>query len=196
MPAEAIKTLDIANSTLDKLLTAQFLVGWAGESGEEPRLGWWQTDMCSEFGGEDLFQQILPRTHQWATLQTVREAAARTDAGMRDRAHDSDTILSLYALGFQLDEKVEDRLRFLKLSGQSPNEALPELGKMLSAEWSKDHFADWAAGHGDVKFQKAPAGRQLRGKIPDSVDSLADKLLAGLSPIAEEYPMPHFRREV
>lgn len=196
MPAEAIKTQDIAKSTLDKLLAAQFLVGWAGESGEEPRLGWWQTDMCSEFGGEDLFQQILPRTHQWATLQTVREAAARTDAGMRDRAHDSDTILSLYALGFQLDEKVEDRLRFLKQSGQAPNEALPELGTMLSAGWNQEHFADWVKGHGDVKFQKAPAGRQIRGKVPDSVDSLADKLIAGLSPIAEEYPMPHFRRDV
>lgn len=196
MSAQTTNTLEITNSTLDKTLSAQFIVGWAGESGEEPRLGWWQTDMCSEFGGEDLFQQILPRTHQWATLQTVREAAARTDAGMRQRAHDSDTILSLFALGFHLDEKIQDRLRFLKQSGQSPSEALPELGRILSAEWKQDEFADWVAGHGDVKFQKDPAGRHLRGKVPDSVDSLADKLIAGLSPIAEEYPMPHFRREV
>lgn len=191
-----MKTLDLVNSTLDKILSAQFIVGWAGESGEEPRLGWWQTDMCSEFGGEDLFQQILPRTHEWATLQTVREAAARTDAGMRERAHDSDTILSLYALGFHVDEKVEDRLRFLKQSGQPPSEALPEVGVILSAEWSQEHFADWATGHGDVTFEKAPAGRKIRGKVPDSVDSIADKLIAGLSPIAEEYPMPHFRRDV
>ena len=36
---------------LDHILCAQFAVAWAGESGEEGRLGWWKTDLTSEFGG-------------------------------------------------------------------------------------------------------------------------------------------------
>lgn len=52
----------IGPSVLDKILVAQVSVGWAGESGEEKRLGWWATDFCSEFGGEDLFRQMLPQS--------------------------------------------------------------------------------------------------------------------------------------
>jgi hypothetical protein len=65
---------------LDFALTAQLVVAWAGESGEEQRLGWWRTDLASEFGGEDLFRRLLPNSWPWATLQAVREAARRRDA--------------------------------------------------------------------------------------------------------------------
>ena len=37
----------IPNSTLDQILTAQLIVAWAGESGEEPRLKWWRTDLVT-----------------------------------------------------------------------------------------------------------------------------------------------------
>ena len=66
----------IATSVLDKILASQIVVAWAGESGEEePRLGWWKTDLKSEFGGEDLFRRLLPNTSEWAVLQAIREAA-------------------------------------------------------------------------------------------------------------------------
>ncbi len=61
--------MTIPTSTLDHILTAQLLVAWAGETGsDDPRLGWWASDLTSEFGGEDLFQQLLPSTWRWATL--------------------------------------------------------------------------------------------------------------------------------
>ena len=61
----------ISESLLDELLTIQILVAWAGESGEDPRLGWWRTDLISEYGGRDLLEQLLPDTWQWAILQAT-----------------------------------------------------------------------------------------------------------------------------
>lgn len=47
----------LTDAQLDVLLTLQLATAWAGErSGDEPpRLGWWATDMVSEFGGHALF---------------------------------------------------------------------------------------------------------------------------------------------
>lgn len=104
-------------SDLDRLLAAQLAVAWAGESGEERRLGWWRTDLVSEFGGHDLFKRLLPHTWAWAALQGAREAARRRDAELRAKANDPDQILSLFSLGFELDERVEERLNELKRSG-------------------------------------------------------------------------------
>ena len=52
----------LPTSALDGALTAQLAVAWAGEKGEEPRLGWWRSDLASELGGEDLFRRLLPHT--------------------------------------------------------------------------------------------------------------------------------------
>ena len=46
----------ILASEIDLILTAQLAVAWAGEKGEDRRLGWWQTDLVSESGGNDLFK--------------------------------------------------------------------------------------------------------------------------------------------
>ena len=110
----------------------QLAIAWAGEAGEEPRLGWWRSDLTSEFGGEDLFQRLLPRTWRWATLQGAREAARRTDAEAREKDHDPDRILSLFRVGFEVDERLDERLQELKSSGKEPLVALPDLGKALS----------------------------------------------------------------
>lgn len=67
---------------LDTLLIAQLAVAWAGEGGEEPRLGWWRSDLVSEFGGHDLFQRLLPHTWEWAALQGAREAAPYDPSGL------------------------------------------------------------------------------------------------------------------
>ena len=65
----------IPRAELDEILVAQLAISWAGEGGEEPRLGWWPSDLTSEFGGEDLFQRLHPRTWRWATLQGAHDAA-------------------------------------------------------------------------------------------------------------------------
>jgi hypothetical protein len=74
---------------LDATLTIQFPVAWAGEAGDPPRLGWWRTDMVSEYGGEDLFPRLLPNTWQWVTLRAVCEAARRADVASCREARDA-----------------------------------------------------------------------------------------------------------
>jgi hypothetical protein len=96
---------------LDTLLTLQLATAWAGErSGDEPRLGWWATDMVSEFGGHALFARLTPRTAQWAALEVAREAARRTDAAARAKDANPDRLRSLFSLGFAVDEQLADRL--------------------------------------------------------------------------------------
>ncbi len=189
----------IPTSTLDRLLTAQLLVAWAGESGEEPRLAWWRTDLCSEFGGEDLFQRLLPDTWRWATLEATREAAKRADAALRARAHDPDHLVTLFRLGFTVDERLDERLHDLKTSGQPPTVALPGLAELLptsdeaSRTWRRDAFAAWVDGHTAAATATDPAGRRLTGKPPEALDRLADHLVAALAPLGDAYPLPHYR---
>jgi hypothetical protein len=116
---------------LDHILTAQLAVAWAGEGGEEPRLGWWKTDLASEFGGEDLFARLLPATWPWAVLEGAREAARRADAAGRAQHHAPDRLLTLFHLGPELDERLSERLRDHKRSGTTPKDALPRLGALL-----------------------------------------------------------------
>lgn len=183
----------IPMSDIDAALTSQLVVAWAGETGEGDRLGWWRCDLVSEYGGEDLFRRLLPSTWRWAVLQGAREAARRVDADLRRQDHDPDRIVSLFSLGFEVDERVEERLRELKGSGRVPHEALPGLD-VVSDGWDPDRFWDWVGGHGLVETTAAPAGRRIKGQPPAALDQLARKLVAGLAPQAERYPLPHFRR--
>lgn len=184
----------IALSVLDNILVLQISVGWAGESGEEKRLGWWKTDLASEFGGQDLFSRLLPATAAWAVYQGVREAAARRDAELRSQAHDADEIITLFNFGFSIDERLEDRFQFLKRSGTPPLEALRELTSIVSGDWDREAFEDWAKGHGKASVEKVPVGRRLRGEVPESVELTAKNLIAALAPLSDEYSMPHYRR--
>ncbi len=181
-------------STLDRVLVAQLAVAWAGERGEQPRLGWWRTDLASEFGGEDLFRRVLPASWRWATLQAAREAARRVDAAARARDHDPDRLISLFRLGFTIDERLDERLQDLKRSGRSPDEALPGLREVVLPEWRRADFASWVEAHGPADTQPAPGGRRLRGDPPTSLELLVDRLVAALSPLGGEYPLPHYRR--
>jgi hypothetical protein len=187
----------IPASDLDWLLTAQIAVAWAGESGdEERRLGWWRSDLVSEFGGYDLFRRLTPHTWRWAVLQAVREAARRRDAEIRSQAHDPDQILSLYSLGFEIDERIEERLQGLKRSGREPLEVLPGLADLLSQSWDRDRFADWVKEHSESDFEAGPIGRRLKSAPPESLGLLVERLIGALWPLSERYPLPHFRRAV
>jgi hypothetical protein len=178
---------------LDLALTIQLVVAWAGESGEEPRLGWWRSDLISEFGGKDLLRRLLPGTWAWAVLQGAREVARRQEVEMRRQDHDPDRIVSLYGLGFDWDERIEERLMDLKRSGRDPRRALPGLA-ILDEPWSRPGFAAWVAGHGVIPTTPVPLGRWIKGEVPEGLDPLVRRLVAGLAPVSERYPLPHFRR--
>ena len=187
----------IPASTLDAVLTTQLIIAWAGEEGEDPkRLGWWRSDLTSEFGGHDLFRRLLPKTWEWAAFQAIREAGRRSDATGRARHHDPDKLLTLFHLGFDIDERVGDRLHDLKRSGASPTDALPGLSEVTAADWSTDAFADWIRGHddGDGEFVTSPEGRQLKGQPPESLELMIKRLVAACWPLSENYPLPYFRR--
>ena len=181
-------------SDIDRLLTAQILVAWAGEGGEEKRLAWWRSDMISEYGGEDLFQRLLPNTWPWAVLQAAREAARRVDKDLRGKDHDPDRIVSLFRLGFELDERVEERFQDLKRAGGEPKVALPGLAEVMTEDWNRDAFLDWVQGHDESEWDATPAGRHIKGNVPSGLDQLVRRLVGGLSPLSDAYPLPHFRR--
>ena len=183
----------IPPSDLDFALTAQIVVAWAGESGEDKRLGWWKSDLVSEYGGVDLFRRLLPATWEWATLQSVREAARRTDAEMRRKNHDADRILSLYRLDVHVDERVDERLQDLKRSGEAPEKVLPGLA-VLKEDWSRDQFLAWVEGHGAADTAAEPIGRRIKGPPPGALEQQVRRLVAALAPLPESYPLPYFRR--
>jgi hypothetical protein len=187
-------TRRIPDAEVDLLLAAQLGVAWSGESAEDPRLGWWKTNLMSEFGGEDLFQRLLPQTWDWAVVQALREAARRHDAQMRAKAHDPDTVVSLYRLGFTIDERADERLLELKRGGLAPGVVFPSFGDLVGEGWRRETFEHWVRSHGDAAFQTAPAGRQLRGPPPSSLEQTVNQLVAALLPLAERYPLPHFRK--
>lgn len=178
---------------LDRALAAQLAVGWAGESGEEPRLRWWRTDMIAEFGGEDLFKRLLPHTWDWAALQTAREAARRRDAELRARASDPDRVISLFHLGFSLDERVEERLMEHKTSGAAPPLALPQLEGLLSESWNRQAFEAWVDPHGSGTHKATPIGRLVKADL-DDLDATVAALVGALAPLQDDYPLPYIER--
>jgi hypothetical protein len=193
---DAVRTKNspLPRSELDQVLATQLALAWAGEAGEERRLGWWRSDLTSEYGGEDLFQRLLPRTWRWATLQGAREAALRRDAEARAKDHDPDRILSIFRLGFEVDERLDERFQELKASGKDPLEALPTLAEVVSDGWEPARFAEWIRGHGESDAVAAPIGRRLKGEPPVSLGLLVGKLVGALEPLGGEYPLPHYRR--
>ncbi|MCY2967686.1 MAG: BREX-6 system BrxE protein [Planctomycetota bacterium] len=194
MPAQAVQPPPIPTSVVDQLLTAQVAIAWAGESGDEKRLGWWKSNLTNEFGGLDLFQRMFPHTWEWAVLQAVREVARRKDAELRGLDHDPDRVVSLYSVSFEIDERADERLLDLKRSGTPPLEALPGLREVIDGEGNREKFGDWVQEHGTARFVKEPVGRRLQGKPPEAVDLLVRQLVGACWPLAETFPMPHFRR--
>jgi len=184
----------IPASDLDFALTVQIVIAWAGEAGEQRRLGWWRSDLMSEFGGEDLFKRLLPHSWGWGVMQGAREAARRRDAELRARDHDPDQIVSLFNLGFELDERLAERLQDLKSLHGDPSDALTGLKEGISGTWNRDTFLKWAGANGSVETKTVPAGRLIPGPVPASLQATMRQLVAALAAPSDEYPLPHFRR--
>lgn len=190
-PRESHFTLD--TEALDQILTLQLLVAWAGEANTDPaRLGFWRTAMVEEFGGEDLFQRLAPRTYRWVVLEAARLAAKQVDARARERTADADQLATLFHLDFVTDERLDDRLAHLKRSGEEPALALPGLKPILS-DWDRQAFESWLKDLPAVSHNATATGRQLKGSMPTGRVAAARALCAALLPLSDAYPTPYYR---
>ena len=188
-------TSPLPTSTLDTVLALQLTVAWAGEGlSRPPRLGWWQTDLIDEAGGGDLLARLLPRTHTWASLEAARETARRADAQARKAMASSDSIHSLFFLGFEVNERLAERLGALKRAGAPPQQVLP-LPISLAEPFSADALAEALRmpASGSPPYTVTPAGRQLTGPMPASLERAVQNLSAALLPLSERYPLPFYR---
>lgn len=185
----------IAESTLDEILAAQITVAWAGEDALPKRLNWWTTDLVDVAGGGDLFGRLLPRTGAWAALASVREVARRVDAIGRQQLGEPDQIRSLFSLGFELDERLDERLRDLKRS-RDASDALP-----WPVSFERYSLPDLRAAfrygpNGAPEYTVVAGGRQLKGSAPDSPALLVKHLAAALlatDPMPDKYPLAFYR---
>lgn len=177
---------------LDDILALQFAVGWAGEGRPDPkRLGWWDTDLIDEAGGGDFFLRLTPRTHAWAALDAVREAARRIDEKGRKKMAEPDLVRTLFFLGFELDEQLGDRLLAHKRAGRTPADVLTFPFKL--DRFDKAAVAQALTAQGPEPFTVVPGGRQLRGTAPSDALVLVKRLAAGLVPFTDAYPAPFFK---
>ena len=185
--------MSLSDENLDELLTLQFAVAWAGESGDdEPRLRWWKTDMVSKYGGHALLAQLAPRTAEWAALESVREAARRADQVARSRAADPDQLFSLFRFGYDVDEQLQDRIRDHKQSGVPPADALKKLGELTQA-WDPDAFETFLQQADAPNTVNEPAGRRVTSERPKEALEQARRLARALLPFSDAYPCPHYR---
>ncbi|MDQ3263392.1 MAG: BREX-6 system BrxE protein [Myxococcota bacterium] len=182
-----------APETLDKVLGIQLLIAWAGESagGDHPRLGWWKTDLIDEEGGGDLWKRLLPRTAAWAGLDAARRAARLTDERVRRDHARADQMWTLFHLGFELDEALDERLALHKLEAHPPAQTLPVLAHAQGALSAATLRAALATPALDAAFKVIPNGRQLKRTASDSPDQLALRLAAALlEDPPPAYPLP------
>ena len=189
--------LNATNATIDKILTLQIMVAWAGEGGCEPkRLDWWRTDLIDEYGGGDLLQRLLPKTHLWASLEAVRLATIQVDRRKRQEMAQPDTVRSLFFWGFEIDEKLAERLAFHKQNKNklTPLEALPYFTINITQPFSETEFEEAIRiPNQKINFTVVPNGREIVGEIVTDLELRAKKLAAALLPLTDSYTMPFYR---
>jgi hypothetical protein len=187
---------NITGSTLDAILALQMSVAWAGEGLCEPkRLDWWRTDLIDPAGGGYLFQELFPKTHEWASLEAVRSVAITQDRQLRQGMAQPDRVCTLFFWRFAVDEQLDDRLLEHKRNGTSPAKVLP-LSLDLGSQFTKAGFEEAIRiPNQSVDFHVVPGGREIKGQIPDSLELTARNLTAALLPLTDKYPLPFYRLE-
>lgn len=184
--------MDANPEKLDQILAIQLAVAWAGEAAcEPPRLGWWMTDLVDEAGGGDLLRRLVPRTAAWAGLEAVRVGARRADADARSRLAAPHQVRSIYFLGFELDEALDERLASHKHGGRPPEETLA-LPRGTLGPWATTWLADAFGRVSAPPVKVTPAGRQVKAPLPSDPVELVQTLAACLLPRVETYPCPYF----
>jgi hypothetical protein len=180
----------LSPAQLDEILSLQLAVAWAGEGAGEPaRLGWWKSDLVDAEGGGDLFARLAPRTAPWASLILVREAARRVDAAAREQSGLGERGVSLFHLGFSVDEHLADRLAFHRQNLHEPAQVFGA-DFFVGGAWSKAAFEALLAGFGKPKVELTPAGRLVTAAKAQGVE-LARLLAAALLPLSSKYPLPY-----
>lgn len=203
-PTTATRRKCLTPADLDRILAAQCIVAWAGEGGEVvQRLGWWPSQMVAEYGGQDLLERLLPRTWRWAILQTAREAARLKDLELRkQQASNADERLSLFHLGFEVDEQLDERLQHHKQHEHTPHTALPGLAGLVTTadgalveDWKPEAFWAWVGKHPRPDVEPSPTGRRLIHPNLLDAGQLTDQLIGALAAPtqATAYPLPHAR---
>lgn len=180
---------------VDHILELQLGVAWAAESVTDEsgrRLRWWRTEMTDEDGGVDLMRRLAPRTWKWAVVESARAAAIRVDEAAHENTEDADNILSLYRLGFEVDEHLSERVADLKQGSASPEEHFPRLAELMR-DGSPQRFAAWVGQADAGAFTTTATGRRLRVTRPDNLATAASLRAAALVPVGPAYPLPHFR---
>ncbi len=117
------------------------------------------------------------------------------DKAARERMADPDAVRSIFFLGFEVDEQLDDRLVYLRrlgTDGKAPAEAL-ELPLPLGAEFDGAKLEAVLVGSSCEPFKKEPGGRQLKGAPPAEPQVVVRRLVAALVPLTDTYPLPHFR---
>ena len=176
----------LPTETIDAILQLQFRVAWAGEAlCDPPRLKWWRTDLVDEMSGGDFIRRLAPRTHRWAALEAVREAARLTDLKGRKLLSDPDSLRTLFFWGFDVDEQIADRLRRQKMD-LAP---APEQGTFSRGALEKE-FKSLAP---EASYTILSSGRELRATQPDDFLLAALMVTACLAPFSPDYPLPFFR---
>jgi hypothetical protein len=181
-------------ATLDEILAWQMLVAFAGETpgGGTPRLGWWRTDLGDSDGGGDFLQRLLPRTHAWAGLRAMREAARRTELRVVHVLGGTLRVRTLFWLDPAVDEALEERVaQHMFQVPKDPREALPWPCAM--DPWKRDDFEAAVRAMGDGAHTLAPNGRELKGAVPSDRAAAFRALIPVLLPLRETYPMPFYR---
>lgn len=195
-PAKPIQRL-LPASARDTILAWQLTIAWAGEGLCEPRrLNWWRTDLVDDNGGGDLFRRLLPKTHLWAGLEAVRQAAIQQDQQIRSGMAQPDGVQTLFFWGFDIDEQLSDRLREHKYSSTPPDHCL-DLPLALDQPFCPTALETALQIPGrTVQVKVVPDGRELLGEVPQSPELRARNLVAALLPLSPHYPMPFYRQEV
>lgn len=180
------------NAILDRILGLQIMVAWCGEAGEK-RMGWWRSRLTDPLEGADFFSRATPEAAAWTGLDAVRRAAIFVDARCRRRLGTPDAVRTLFFLGYEVDEKLRMRLGELKRISTPPHVAL-DLPLEIEQPLDRAGFQDFLDGLGEKEpVTIMPAGRQLKGELPESLERMSARLAVGLLPLAPEYPMPFFR---
>ena len=190
MPSE-----QIAPDILDRILSFQVLVAWAGEGlSDPPRLSWWRTDMVDKGGGGYLLEELMPRTHQWASLEAAWRAAIQADRQKRLDIAKPDAVRTLFFWGFGIDEQIADRLREHKQNQVRPDQVLP-LPIDIEGAFTPEEFENAVRLDPMPQYKVVPSGRQLTEPMLEGHDLCAAKLTAALLPLTDNYPMPFYPLE-
>jgi hypothetical protein len=189
----------LSADALDEILALQLTVAWAGEKNARPaRLTWWRTDILDEAGARDLLSRLTPRTQEWAALEAVREAARRADERIRLRSAAPDRTVTLFHLGFELDEQLGERLGSHKRGGATPGEVFGSDAVArawgIARDFDRNAFEAWCGAQAPrPKTEDTPDGGRRVLAPPVEPRELARSLVSGLVPFSSEYPMPHMR---